>query len=81
MIPVSGPCRRYGEEAPFCVIGIDPDRSGGGVLYWAWSREEASKAAEAYRENGFHDIHVKDAMSEETTKEVHSIVFGLLEAS
>lgn len=83
MIPQSGPCyrRENGElkEAPLCVVGIDPDGNGGGVLYWAWSISEAGKAADAYREHGFHQIKVMNALTQKTVDYVHDIVIGLMD--
>lgn len=80
-IPQSGPCSRRvdGEvvDAPYCVIGLDPDRRGGGVLHWAWDIDEASDAADAFRENGFHDVKVRNALTDKTKQEVHGIVLGL----
>lgn len=80
-IPQSGPCmKRIGGEivdAPYCVIGLDPDRRGGGVLYWAWSVSDASHAADAFRENGFHDVKVRNALTDKTKQEVHGIVTDL----
>lgn len=84
-IPTCGPCshRVNGEivEAPFCVIGLDPNRSGGGVLHWAWSPEEASYAAAAYRDHGYHEVKVRNALSKETQNEVHEIIFGIMRKS
>jgi hypothetical protein len=60
------------------VIGLDPDRSGGGVLHWAWSMEEASRAADSYREHGYHEVKARDALTEDTRDEVHEIVLGLM---
>jgi len=77
-LPKCGPCSVNGQDAPFCVIGLDPDRSGGGVLHWAWSMEEASRAAHSYREHGYHEVNAKDALTEDTRDEVHEIVFGLM---
>jgi hypothetical protein len=77
-LPKCGPCSINGEDAPFCVIGLDPNRSGGGVLHWAWSVEEVAEAAESYREHGYHDVKVRNALTEKTKEEVHKIVFGLL---
>jgi hypothetical protein len=77
-LPKCGPCTINGQDAPFCVIGLDPGRGGGGVLHWAWSIEEAGWAADSYREHGYHEVKVRDALAERTRDEVHKIIFGLL---
>lgn len=83
MIPQSGPCRRRenGElkEAPFCVSGIDPDGIGGGVLYWAWSISEASNAADAFRENGYQNVKVLNALTQKTVDYIHELIIGVME--
>lgn len=78
-IPKSGPCSKRvdGElvDAPLCVVGVEPDCQGGGVLYWAWSLQEAGDAADAFRENGFHEVKVMNATTERTREKVMEIVF------
>lgn len=82
-IPPCGPCsrRENGEikEAPLCVVGIDPDGVGGGVLHWAWSIEEASDAADAYREHGYNGVKVMNALTEKTKNYVHEVILGLVD--
>lgn len=82
-IPPSGPCsrRENGEpqEAPFCVVGTDPDGRGGGVLHWAWSIEEASEAADAYREHRFQGVKVMNALTKRTEDYVHDLISDLIE--
>lgn len=82
-IPPCGPCRRRidGElqEAPFCVVGTDPDGRGGGVLHWAWSIEEASEAAAAYREHRFQGVKVMNALTQRTEDYVHHLIMNLVE--
>lgn len=82
-LPQSGPCRRCkdGEikDAPFCVVGTDPDGTGGGVLHWAWSIEEASDAADAYREHRFHGVKVMNAVTQKTKDYVHDLIMDLVE--
>lgn len=78
-LPNCGPCSMLVDgksvEAPFCVIGLDPNRQGGGVLHWAWSVEEASHAAERYREHGYQDVKVRNALTNRTRQEVQGIIF------
>jgi len=82
-LPQSGPCCRRvdGElkEAPLCVVGLDPCRTGGGVLYWAWTLQEASEAADAHREHGYHEVKVMNALTNKTAEYVKELVIGLLE--
>lgn len=82
-IPPCGPCSRRidGESAhaPLCVVGMDPCRTGGGVLHWAWSIEEASDAADAYREHGYHEVKVMNALTRKTIDYVHELIIGMLE--
>ena len=82
-LPQSGPCRRRenGElkEAPLCVVGLDPCRTGGGVLYWAWTLSEAGEAADAFREHGFHDVKVMNSLTQKTVDYVHDLILELLE--
>jgi hypothetical protein len=77
-LPKCGPCCVNGQDAPLCVVGLDPDRRGGGVLHWAWDMDEASRAADAYREHGYHDVKVMNALADRTKQKVHEIVFGIL---
>lgn len=78
-IPKSGSCSRIvdGEtvKAPLCVVGVEPDRDGGGILYWAWSLEEAGEAADAFRENGFHEVKVMNGRTERTYQKALELVF------
>lgn len=82
-LPQSGPCfrRENGElkEAPFCVVGTDPNGRGGGVLFWAWSVSEASFAADAFREHGYHGVKVMNALTEKTEQYVFDLIIGLME--
>jgi hypothetical protein len=58
-IPQSGPYHnKDGVYASFAVIGIYPGNTGCGVLYWAFSLEEAADAADAYRENEYKSVRV-----------------------
>ena len=52
------PCFLHGRNASFSVGGRTPDRTGGGVLFWAYSREEAEAAALAYKNAGYHDVSI-----------------------
>lgn len=82
-LPQSGPCRRRvnGEvqDAPFCVVGLDPCRTGGGVLYWAWSLQDASEAADSHREHGYHEVKVMNALTNKTVDYVRDMIIGILE--
>lgn len=82
-IPPCGPCYRRinGElkEAPLCVVGTDPDRKGGGVLHWAWTLQEASDAADAYRDHGYHEVKVMNALTQKTVDYIHDLIIGTLE--
>jgi hypothetical protein len=40
--------------------------------------EEASRAADSYREHGYHEVKVRDALADKTRDEVREIVFGLM---
>ncbi len=74
-LPRQNPCRRYGQDATHAVIGYEPDMSGGGVLFWAYSLEDANRAAEAFREEGYKEVAVK-ADGDEQRVAVHEIVFS-----
>jgi hypothetical protein len=50
------PCRRDGKAALFAVCGSDPDRKGGGILFWAYDEIEANRAVLAYRKAGYHNV-------------------------
>lgn len=82
-IPPCGPCRRRenGEikDAPFCVVGTDPDGRGGGVLHWAWTIGEAGEAADAYREHGYQGVKVMNALTGRTEDHVHELIMNLVE--
>lgn len=82
-IPPCGPCsrRENGElkEAPLCVVGKDPCGTGGGVLHWAWSIGEASEAADAYRDHGYLEVKVMNALTRKTVDYVHELIIGILE--
>jgi hypothetical protein len=78
-LPKCGPCSINGQDAPFCVIGLDPDRQGGGVLHWAWDMDEASQAADSYREHGYHEVKVMNALTDRTRQKVREIVIGVLD--
>ena len=54
MLPRQNPCT----NASHSVLGYTPDMKGGGVLFWAHSLEEASKAADAFREHGYKQVKV-----------------------
>ena len=81
-LPKCGPCsrRENGElrDAPLCVVGLTPDRQGGGVLHWAWDMDEASLATDAYRDHGYHEVKVMNALTERTKEKIHEIVIGLV---
>jgi len=81
-LPKCGPCSmRVGDrlvDAPLCVVGLTPCRQGGGVLHWAWDMDEASQAADAYRDHGYHDVKVMNALTDRTRQKVHEVVFGLM---
>lgn len=46
-------------EAPFAIAGSDPDRRGGGILFWAYSDSEALEARDAYQAAGYHNVHIE----------------------
>lgn len=50
---------RDGEHAPFAICGRDPDNRGGGVLFWAYSDEEARRAYDAYRACGYRNVSIR----------------------
>lgn len=78
-IPQSGPYHKDGVYATFAVIGIYPDPVPGcGVLYWAFSLEEAADAADAYRENDYKNVRV---MGEGPRREdaVEAMTLGLIQ--
>lgn len=52
-------CNQEGEDAPFAVCGRLPDRTGGGVLFWAYSVDEAARAERAYRYAGYHEVTIR----------------------
>ena len=54
MLPEQKPCT----DATHAVVGYNPDMKGGGVLHWAHSLEEASQAADAYRQHGYQQVKV-----------------------
>lgn len=49
---------RDGKHAPFAICGREPDGLGGGVLFWAYSVEEANEAYFAYRAAGYLNVHI-----------------------
>jgi hypothetical protein len=58
MLPKQNPCRMNGDEAPYAVTGYEPNMDGGGVLFWAYSLEEAGNAADAFRNEGYKQVKV-----------------------
>lgn len=83
-IPKCGPCSiraTNGEilDAPYSVIGYTPDGMGGGVLHWAWSLEEASEVADAYRAHQYFEVQVCNNTSPSTKERVHRIVIGSMD--
>jgi hypothetical protein len=58
MLPKQNPCTMNGVEAPYAVTGYDPNMTGGGVLFWAYSLPEADRAADAFREEGYKQVKV-----------------------
>lgn len=61
----SPPCTKVSHDgeiiarASHSVCGGYPDGNGGGVLYWAYSEEEANRVAKLLSENGYSNIHVE----------------------
>lgn len=61
----SPPCVKVSHDgeiiarASHSVCGGYPDGNGGGVLYWAYSKEEAEHVAKLLSENGYSNIHVE----------------------
>jgi len=53
------PYMRNGVHAPFAICGGDPDGRGGGVLFWAYSVEEANAAFDAYRASGYRKVSIR----------------------
>jgi hypothetical protein len=83
-LPKCGPCSKRDAagniiDAPFSVIGYDPDCRGGGVLHWAWSIEEASEVADAYRAHQYLEVQVCNNASPSTKDRVHRIIFGVMD--
>jgi hypothetical protein len=84
-LPKCGPCRvRLGDgtlqDAPYSVVGFDPPSptAGGGVLYWAWSLEEASSAADAFRAHGYREVKVLNEKSPTSKEVVKDMVLRVL---
>ena len=82
-LPTCGPCRRRLadgtlEDAPYSVAGYDPYPSEGrGVIYWAWSLDEAKSAAIAYRAHGYREVRVLDEKNPRSQEIVHEMIFGV----
>lgn len=45
-------------DAPLAICGGDPDNRGGGVLFWAYSIDEANRAFDAYRAFGYNNVTI-----------------------
>jgi hypothetical protein len=45
-------------DAPLAICGGDPDNRGGGVLFWAYSIDEANRAFDAYRAAGYNNVSI-----------------------
>lgn len=58
--PYGNLCRENGEDAPYSVCGGLPDLTGGGVLYWCYTIEEALYYLKWCVSNGYHDCAVYD---------------------
>lgn len=54
------PCWRDGVNAPLAVCGGNPDGNGGGVLFWAYSIEEANAAFDVYRATGYRKVSISE---------------------
>lgn len=53
------PYMKNGVHAPFSICGGNPDGSGGGVQFWAYSRREANQALGAYRVAGYLNVLIR----------------------
>lgn len=68
------------EHAPYSVAGFDPPpQQGGGVLYWAWSLEEAFSAADAFRAYGYTEVRVFNEKSPKSKEIVHNMIFRIMD--
>lgn len=46
---------RDGKHAPFAICGSEPNK-GRGVLFWAYTSDEANRAYDAYRACGYRNV-------------------------
>lgn len=58
----NNPCREWHAgvlvDAPLAICGGEPDNRGGGVLFWAYSIDEANRAFDAYRAYGYNNVTI-----------------------
>jgi hypothetical protein len=52
----SNPCRMNGIDAPFAISGSNPDKKGGGILFWAYDVRERDMAVKAFQNAGYHNV-------------------------
>ena len=56
----NNPFQLDGKHAPLAICGGHPD-GGGGILFWAYSIQEANEAFDAYRAAGYLRVTIEAA--------------------